>query len=60
MCLLNGDVSGNLPAPAIFDSYEDASSGVTIDSTGKYNFFTDNGATEALLEGLNSRYSTDY
>ena len=60
MCLLNGDVSGNLPAPVIFDSYDDSSTGVTIDASGSYNFFADNSVTEALLDGLNSRYSTDY
>ena len=62
MCLLNGDVSGNLPAPVIFDSYDDSSgqSGI-VDANGKYNSFIDVEAHTTLINGLYDRYHhTDY
>ena len=60
-CLLNGDVSGNLPAPVRFDSYTDASDqAFDIGPTGEYNNFLDNDAYEAILEGFVERYGSDY
>ena len=61
MCLLNGDISGNLPAPVIFDSYADnAGQNGEVDSTGIYNFYEDTSPIAALLQGFNDRYQTDY
>lgn len=61
MCLLNGDVSGNLPAPVRFDSYTDASQqGYDITASGFYNNFTDDIAAEAILSGFQERYGSDY
>ena len=65
-CLLNGDVSGNLPAPVRFDSYTDASNqSYTIGSSnafapGTYNNFIDDAAAEAILAGFTERYGSDY
>lgn len=65
-CLLNGDVSGNLPAPVRFDSYTDASNqSYTIGSSnafapGTYNNFIDDEAAEAILAGFTERYGSDY
>lgn len=62
MCLLNGDVSGNIPAPTVFDSYADRSgqeytlpNGVT-----EYNNFADVLASTKALEGFTERYGSDY
>ena len=61
MCMLNGDVSGNLPAPVRFDSYTDASQQTcTIGNSGNYNNFLDNDAANAILEGFRERYGSDY
>ena len=63
MCLLNGDVSGNLPAPVRFDSYTDANEqGYIIKETdnGSYNNFIDDKAAEAILAGFQGRYGSDY
>ena len=61
MCMLNGDVSGNLPAPIRFDSYTDNSNQVcTIGSSGGYNNFIDDNAAAAILEGFQERYGSDY
>ena len=61
MCLLNGDVAGNLPAPVIFDSYDDGSGQFGfVNEHGTYNSFLDNKAQKMLLDGFNERYYTDY
>ena len=66
MCLLNGDISGNLPAPIVFDSYTDASQQTyTIGDSelfGKnfYSSFQDDLAAEAILDGFIERYGSDY
>ena len=61
MCLLNGDVSGNLPAPVRFDSYTDASKqAYDIPASGFYNNFIDDTAAAAILAGFQERYGSDY
>ena len=63
MCMLNGDVSGNLPAPVRFDSYTDATSQSYIlkeVDNGVYNNFLDFIASNAILEGFQERYGSDY
>ena len=66
MCLLNGDVSGNLPAPVRFDSYTDATNQSYIIGQselfdeGTYNNFEDDLVAESILEGFNERYGSDY
>lgn len=61
MCLLNGDVSGNLPAPVRFDSYTDTNEQrYIIGSSGNYNNFIDDKAAEAILAGFQERYGSDY
>ena len=62
-CLINGDVSGNFPAPVRFDSYTDATQqSYTIKTSDNryYNNFLDHDAYEALLEGFTERYGNDY
>ena len=63
MCLLNGDVSGNLPAPVRFDSYTDATKQQYIlkeEDGGYYNNFIDDISADAILEGFQERYGSDY
>ncbi len=67
MCLLNGDVSGNLPAPVRFDSYTDATEqSFTIGNrpelfeVGTYNNYQDDLVAEAILDGFTERYGSDY
>lgn len=61
MCLLNGDVSGNIPAPTVFDSYSDQSGQQTIiDSSGNYNSFQDEIVDNIILDGFQHRYGSDY
>lgn len=72
MCLLNGDVSGNIPAPTVFDSYADRtgqsytiseSDGIGEDDEEKYyvyNNFLDEEAIENISQGFNDRYGSDY
>ena len=60
-CLLNGDVSGNFPAPIRFDSYTDSSNqAYEIGVTGEYNNYLDINAQEAILAGFTERYGSDY
>ena len=60
-CLLNGDVSGNFPAPIRFDSYTDSSNqAYEIGVTGEYNNYLDMNAQEAILAGFTERYGSDY
>ena len=60
-CLLNGDVSGNFPAPIRFDSYTDSSNqAYEIGVTGEYNNYLDMNAQEAILAGFIERYGSDY
>lgn len=60
-CLLNGDVSGNFPAPIRFDSYTDASNqAYDIGVSGEYNNYLDMSAQEAILAGFQERYGSDY
>ena len=63
MCMLNGDVSGNLPAPVRFDSYTDAtrqSYFIKEEDNGNYNNFLDFDASNSILEGFQERYGSDY
>ena len=66
MCLLNGDISGNLPAPIVFDSYTDASQQTytigdsELFSKNFYSSFQDDLAAEAILDGFIERYGSDY
>ena len=62
MCLLNGDVSGNIPAPTVFDSYADkAGQEYTLpEDTTEYNNFADQQASMEALEGFTNRYGSDY
>lgn len=63
MCLLNGDVSGNLPASVVFDSYDESSGdegGCVVDETGNYSSFVDENLRNTILAGLNQQYHTDY
>ena len=61
MCMLNGDVSGNFPAPIRFDSYTDATNqSYIITSTGEYNNFIDDVAANAILEGFQEQYGSDF
>jgi hypothetical protein len=61
--MLNGDVSGNLPAPVRFDSYTDAtrqSYFIKEEDNGNYNNFLDFDASNSILEGFQERYGSDY
>lgn len=63
MCMLNGDVSGNFPAPVRFDSYTDATAQSYIlkqEDEGNYNNFIDDDAANAILEGFQEQYGSDY
>ena len=63
MCMLNGDVAGNLAHFVRFDSYTDANKqSYTIKSSdnGYYNNYIDNEAANAILEGFQERYGSDY
>ena len=60
MCLLNGDVSGNIPAPTVFDSYTDQSGQQIIDNSKKYNSFQDETTDDIILDGFQKRYGSDY
>lgn len=59
MCLLNGDIAGNIPAPTIFDSYTDRTGQQYVlqeNDNGKYNNFFDESAIKAIQEGFSSQY----
>lgn len=63
MCLLNGDVAGNIPAPTIFDSYTDRTGQkytLQENDNGKYNNFLDKYAMTAIQEGFYGQYGDNY
>lgn len=69
MCLLNGDVAGNLANSICFDSYSDANEQSHIinandyDASSKtynYNNFIDDKTAEAILAGFQERYGDSY
>lgn len=63
MCLLNGDVSGNIPAPTIFDSYTDSTGQrhvISSKDTDGYNSFKDEEAIWRIAEGFSKTYGDSY
>ena len=63
MCLLNGDVSGNIPAPTVFDSYADQTGQqyvITENDNGKYNSFIDEEAIWKISEGFEKTYGDNF
>ena len=69
MCLLNGDVAGNIPAVTFFDSYSDQTGQKYIISnkdydekrgTYQYNNFEDKVAIARISEGFEKTYGDNY
>lgn len=64
MCLLNGDVSGNLTAPYRFDSYVDAAGQKWECESDTENIFhlqeKDNPQLDLILNGFTERYGDEY